>query len=109
MAEKVKIDYEVLSKFNGSLKHIVVTLTDSNQSFRDLGDAVDYPMEFSELTSKADALGDHWSKSRDTLKSRLLQLQARVEATGICFREFDREASPDNRLASGEVDQLPRV
>lgn len=109
MAEKVQIDYEVLSRFNGSLKHIVVTLTDSDQSFRDLGDAVKYPMELSELTSKVDTLGNHWSKSRDTLKDRLLQLQARVEATGICFKDFDQEASPENRLTPGEVDKLPRA
>jgi len=109
MTEKVQIDYEVLSRFNGSLKHLVVTLTDSDESFRDLGDAVDYPMKLSELTSKIDDLGSHWSKSRETLKYRLLQLQARVEATGRGFKDFDQQTSPENRLAPGEVDTLPRV
>lgn len=109
MAERVAIDLGVLSRFNGSLKQIVLSLDDTDKTFSSIQDAVLYPMQLSTFSARIGEVGSDWAKSRETLRSRLMALQERVETTGEGFREFDANTRIDQRLAPGEFERLPRV
>ncbi|MFC6355188.1 hypothetical protein [Luethyella okanaganae] len=96
-----------LSELNGSLKQIIVEFEDAEKRQNNVEAAIGSPDGRGELRSRCHDFEGGWNDRRSELLKNLQNVQARVEATGRGWKDFDLEAAASLRVEENEASTLP--
>ncbi|REJ03875.1 hypothetical protein DY023_16250 [Microbacterium bovistercoris] len=91
-AEKVKIDYDLLSGVRESITRIIAELEDAPERNGDVAGAIGAPYERAQLGSLASDFRGSWEPKRDDLIAALDGVGTRLDAVIESYSELDEGA-----------------
>jgi len=91
-AEKVRIDYDLLTGVRESIVQIIAELEDAPERTSEIAGAVGAPYERAQLSDLAGDFRGSWEPKRDDLIEALDGISARLEVVIDSYSELDEGA-----------------
>ncbi|HWS52310.1 MAG TPA: hypothetical protein VN241_14965 [Microbacterium sp.] len=89
-AEKVIIDYDLLTGVRESIKSAIAELEDAPERSADIGGAIDHPFDMAELSGLAGDFCGSWEPKREDLIASLEDISAYIGDVVDSYIGLDR-------------------
>lgn len=91
-ADKVVIDYDLLTGVRASIKKIIAELEDAPERSGDVAGAIGSPYERTQLSSLASDFRGAWEPKRDDLIDVLRGINSRIDVVIESYDDLDKGA-----------------